>query len=368
MSGLPGSARAALRVASVPSDHAYVRHLSHPSGDATVVRLPDPPVVGEDGTLRWWPPKVLTPGWLREHADAFDVVHVHFGFESFSPTELARVTQVIQELGKALVVTVHDLHNPHIEDQREQLSRLDVLVPAADAVMTLTRGCADEIGRRWGREAQVIEHPHVVPLDMMAALALRDGVRARPVVGLHLKSLRANTAPLPALAALRQVGDEADVVVTVHKSVLDPHDRGYRGEVVAALTALTTMPHVEVIAHDPMDDETLFQHVAHLDVSLMANRWGTHSGWIEMCHDLGVRVVAPDIGYYREQHAPVLYRAEPAIEPDVILAALREAIAHPRPTPASPSARRAEREHIAAVHERIYRSVSRSASQRTRPS
>ena len=49
------------------------------------------------------------------------------------------------ELGKGVVVTVHDLRNPHIKDPAAQLSRLDALVPAADAVITLTQGAADAI-------------------------------------------------------------------------------------------------------------------------------------------------------------------------------------------------------------------------------
>jgi len=31
-------------------------------------------------------------------------------------------------------------------------------------------------------------------------------------------------------------------------------------------------------------------------------RHGTHSGWLEMCWDLGVPVVAPLVGHYVEQH------------------------------------------------------------------
>ena len=168
-----------LRVASVPADHPYVAHLS-PTGETPgdgcdeVVRLPDPPVIADDGSTRWWPPRILDPAWLREHAGEFDVLHVPFGFESFSPEHLREVVDVAHELGKGVVVTVHDLRNPHIEDPAAQRSRLDALVPAADAVITLTQGAADAILARWSRDAVVVHHPHIVPLDVMAALLLDD--------------------------------------------------------------------------------------------------------------------------------------------------------------------------------------------------
>ena len=47
--------------------------------------------------------------------------------------------------------------------------QLDVLVPAAAELVTLTGGAAREIRQRWGREAQVVGHPHVVDLKTMAA-------------------------------------------------------------------------------------------------------------------------------------------------------------------------------------------------------
>ena len=39
-----------IRVASVPSGHVYVRHLSDPEDDGTVVRLPDIAQPGDEPT------------------------------------------------------------------------------------------------------------------------------------------------------------------------------------------------------------------------------------------------------------------------------------------------------------------------------
>ena len=73
-------------------------------------------------------------------------------------------------------MTVHDLVNPHFVDQTPTPEHLDVLIPAATEVITLTPGAAAAIETRWGRPAAVIPHPHVVPLDRVPAPP-RDPVR-----------------------------------------------------------------------------------------------------------------------------------------------------------------------------------------------
>lgn len=353
-----------LRVASVPGAHPYVEHLAPLEPDGTVVRLPDPPVVGENGETRWWPPRMLDPEWLREHAGEYDVLHMHFGFESFTPQHLADVVETAHELGKGVVLTVHDLHNPHIAEADVQLDRLDELVPRADEIITLTDGAAIEIKQRWGREASVIPHPHIVELDSLPARAprLSQFSGERPArVNVHLKNLRANTDAVGAIRALAALPEHAHGVVTIHRAVLDPSDRGYSADVAEALEE--ARDHVEVIVHEPMSDGELHAHLRGCDVSVLPYVWGTHSGWIEMCHDLGVRVVAPKIGFYGEQHTPTMYDlAEPAdgssrpptIDPRALTAAILESLERPAPRPAGRANRAAQRDAIAAAHLEIY--------------
>ena len=102
-------------VASVPANHVYVRHLSVP-GDG-VRRLPDPRPRADVPDAQWWPPRMLESGWIREHADDFDVLHVHFGFDALAPEQLQDVVASLRAAGRPLVVTVHDLRNPHHRDR-----------------------------------------------------------------------------------------------------------------------------------------------------------------------------------------------------------------------------------------------------------
>jgi hypothetical protein len=215
-----------ITVASVPANHVYVRHLAPPERDDGVRRLADPrPCSAPSDQSVWWPPVMLEPEWIENNHASFDVFHVHFGFDAQSVENLTGVVRSLREHGKPLVQTVHDLRNPHHVDAAAHDKHLDVLVPAADHIVTLTHGAGAEIFRRWGRTAQVLPHPHVVDLP---ALERRRAVREEFVVGVHLKSLRANMSCLPVLDVLAATIDAlpgAALRVDVHTEVLDPSGR-----------------------------------------------------------------------------------------------------------------------------------------------
>ena len=190
-----------IRVASVPESHVYVRHLGEPDGGGgDVVRLADPvPADGRKVPGGWWPPLMLDPGWISRHHREFDVFHIHFGFDAIEPADMKDIVHELSARGKPLVYTVHDLRNPHHPDAGPHLEVLDVLVPAATELATLTEGAAAVIDANWARTATVLAHPHVVERPLVE--------RPRPdsddfVVGVHVKSLRANMDPFPVLDAL----------------------------------------------------------------------------------------------------------------------------------------------------------------------
>ena len=348
-----------ITVASVPSGHVYVRHLA-PEAHGAVVRLPDPDPDTPDrpAGARWWPPVMLRPEWART-AD-FDVFHVHFGFDAVDPAELTELTEVLRGRGKPLVLTVHDLRNPHHEDRAAHDAQLDVLVPAADAVVTLTSGAAAEIARRWGREALVLPHPHVVPFSTMEAAQERRGWRTGDTfrVGLHVKSLRASMDPmalLPTLVETVAAIPGGVLQVNGHRDVLDP-DGARRDESLAAyLHEQADAGRLELHVHDFLDDDALWDYLASLDVSVLPYRFGTHSGWLEACRDLGTAVVAPTCGHYADQ-GPVLSYAhdEAGLDEASLASALRRAHAERPAEGVSVAWRRAQRAAVASAHEQLY--------------
>ena len=346
-----------LVIASVPANHVYVRHLAPEDGSGPV-RLPDPPPAGAAATQQWWPPVMLDPGWAATHD--FDLFHLHFGFDACSPAELERLAAVLQRRGKPLVLTVHDLRNPHHEDRRAHDRQLDVLIPAADALVTLTPGAAREIRRRWGRRAVVLPHPHVVDLTTMGrASDPLDRTSFR--VGLHVKSLRAGMDPLRILSTLVETVGELDgavLQVNGHRDVLDPGGARHDRELAVRLRAHEARGDLELRVHDYFSDAELWRYLRGLDVSVLPYRFGTHSGWLEACRDLGTNVVAPSCGYFCEQGPVYTYvhdedRFEPASLADALVMAYGE-----RPgLGVTVAERRRQRDDVARGYDAVYRSV-----------
>jgi len=374
---------AALRqitVASVPAGHDYVRHLA-PSSPATgpdaptVVRLHDPHP--DDPTRpaedRWWPPVQLDPAWVRRHVGPAapdplaDLLHVHFGFDDRSPADLASLVAALEAGGAPLVLTVHDLRSPHQDDPAVLDAQLDVLVPAAAAVLTLTPGAAATIRRRWGRDPVVLAHPHVVALDRIDAL--RAGRRARgadrPRIGVAAKGLRTNTDPLRLLPHLVRAATEVggELVVGLHRTTYDDPPTPRAATLVRALDDAAAAGDLGLLVHDPMTDEELWAWLAGLDVAVLPYTHGTHSGWLEACHDVGTSVVAPSFGHYADQPAEATYAAaRDGLDGESLVTAVRDALdARARAGAALPgldaAARRRQRDEVAAAHARLYADV-----------
>ena len=356
--------RRRLVVASVPADHAYIRHLGPEDGTGPI-RLtdPDPDDPSRSAQQRWWPPVMLRPGWVETHD--FDVVHLHFGFDSRSPEELEAFVAAVHRRGRPLVFTIHDLRNPHHPTSELHDAQLDVLVRGADALLTLTGGAAAEIRRRWGREARVVPHPHVVDLrTMQVAAESRARHRSGPFrVGLHVKSVRASMDPLAVLPVLSEAVaclPEAVLQVNVHTELFEPDGACHDPAVADALRAAARDPHVDLHVHDYLaDDRAFFSYLNSLDVSVLPYRFGTHSGWLEACRDLDTTVLAPTCGYYSQQ-GPVLefLMDEQRFDAGSLRDAVTAAYDERPPFGATVAERRRQRAAVAAAHDEVYRSVT----------
>ncbi|MER7795986.1 glycosyltransferase family 1 protein [Microbacterium sp. NPDC096154] len=356
-----------IRVASVPSGHVYVRHLQ-PEADLPglprVERLrdPDPDAPSRSAQSRWWPPAMLEPEWVRANPD-FDILHLQFGFDARTPAQLEEWTDALRETGRPLVYTVHDLRNPHHLDRTLHDAQLDVLVPRADALITLTDGAASEIRARWGREALVLPHPHVVDFETMsavaeAALARESRTTGAFRVGVHVKSLRASMDPLPVLRALRETIAQlpgAVLQVNGHCDVLQEDGAKYDRELAEFVRAGADAGDIDLRVHDFFDDAALWEYLSSLDVSVLPYRFGTHSGWLEACRDLGTRVIAPSCGYYRDQGPVLEYRHdETGLDANSLDRALRAAYDAGPAQPETIAARREQRRAVATAHARLY--------------
>jgi beta-1,4-mannosyltransferase len=377
-----GLSAGAIRVASVPHGHVYVRHLEAVEGGQRVRRLPDPDPGGGDRSTQsvWWPPAMLSADWVASNHTEFDLMHIHFGFDAVSPSDLGALVDALRRHGKPLVYTAHDLRNPHHPDRHAHDAQLDILVPAADRVITLTPGAAAQIRQACGVDAIVLPHPHVVDFPTMDALQRsrrRTGGHAAPPsasrpfrVGVHLKSLRANMDPgiivplAEAVAGLRH----AELAVNVHREILEPGSKAHRAHLASLLRSGHDAGRWVLDVHDYYDERAFIGYLASLDVSVLPYRFGTHSGWLEACRDVGTSVIAPSCGHYRDQHPLVVEYThdEHRLDGDSLRRAVHS-LYHHRPWPApTPTERRAQRWGLAAAHERIYAAVL-AETHRARP-
>ncbi|CUR57955.1 conserved hypothetical protein [metagenome] len=351
-----------LVVASVPSGHVYVQHIASERNDG-ISRLddPDPDEPTRSAIQRWWPPVMLQPDWIR--SQRFDVFHVQFGFDAWDPDDLSKVISLLKDRGTPLVYTAHDLRNPHHQDRALHDAQLDVLVPGADRIITLTSGAAAEIQKRWGREAVVLAHPHVV--DFPTIRRLQKVGRVDPAtfrVGLHLKSLRASMDPLRILPTLIDAVRSLPggvLQVNGHRDVLSSNGERRHDDLADFLRHHERRGALELQVHDFLPDAELWAYLASLDVSVLPYRFGTHSGWLEACRDLGTTVVAPTCGYYADQGPVTSYvHDEDSFDAASLRQAIEFAFAHPSLGVVTPDERRAQRAGIAAAHRELYQELS----------
>jgi hypothetical protein len=338
----------------------YVRHISAPGGFDDVVRLPDPvPADGRTVPGGWWPPLMLEPGWVSENHHRFDVFHVHFGFDAIGPAALADVMQELKMHDKPMVYTVHDLRNPHHPEPDAHREQQDALVAAASALITLTPGAAEVISKRWGRNATVLPHPHVLSRHWIE----RPRSVTEPfVAAVHVKSVRANMDPVPVLDVLvATLADLPDAVlqINVHEEIFEPDNHWYAPQLGARLLDYDVHPYVRVRVHRYFTDDELWEYLSAVRVSVLPYRFGTHSGWMEACYDLGTEVIAPSCGFYREQQPCEVYGfSEMEFDAESLGRAVRAAYDRwvtgqivPR---ATWSERRAERVELARAHRSVY--------------
>lgn len=305
---------------------------------------------------------MLEPGWVSANQDRFDVFHVHFGFDALGADVLTAVVQELKAHHKPLVYTVHDLRNPHHRDPELHILHQDILIAAADALITLTPAAAQEIRRRWDREATVLPHPQVLGRDQIEAPRPPTD---RFVVGVHVKSLRANMDPIPILEALTEITARlpaAELSINIHDEVFLPDNHWYAPQVGDTVNAFARHDHVRVTEHPYFSDAQLWDYLSSLSVSVLPYRFGTHSGWLEACFDLGTAVIAPTCGFYGQQRP---CREFTFTEDEFDENSLGRAVEHLHaewlsgvdPPRATWQQRRTERQMLATAHRHIYEQV-----------
>lgn len=317
----------AIRVASVPHRDPYV--------DAV---LPDGVVrVGPDHRPSPW----LDPAYLTAHAAEVDVVHVHTGFGHLPEDEVVCFSEAIRRTGVPLVVTVHQLRDPAQPLPARHEAHLRALLDTAEVVFTLTPGAADEIAERYGRTAIVVAHPSLAAPDPEVG-------GERGLVGLALRA----GAPVP---------DPAGVVRAALHGALNGGGRlrvfvepGYR------LPDLGDLAGSAALELAVLDEDRWPAQLQELHVAVLPESCGTHSAELEVCRDVGTRVVAPSCGWFADQWSDVVTYGndeERGFDPVSLNGAVAAALTRPAPRPADRAWREQQRSAVRDVHAQVYAQV-----------
>ena len=347
--------RDVITVAALPGRGLYVRHLGHPEGVDGVHRPTVPP---PGAPAR--PPAQFEPHWLRANLDEVDVVHVHGAPPRLAPQDVESAVAVTREAGLPLVVTAYHLSDPAGVDEAHFAAQLETLVRAADTVITITPGAAEELQQRFGVSATELPHPHAVDFVRMRR-ARPAGPRQTSVVGTHLGSLRMPGDPVTFVRSLADAVAQvpgARLVVHLHDHLLDPDSSRYAPDTIGAVQRIVAEVGGVARAHRPMTDSQLWDHLFSLDVSVVPPLFGSHSIWPEACHDLGTSLVLPSTSHAAQQRPCLTYSCRPddGTVPDP--AALRDAILAARaaeaPWRADPTERWKERVGIAESLRGLY--------------
>jgi hypothetical protein len=313
----------AVRVVTVPHRDPYVDAVL-PAGVVRVGPAHEP--------SRW-----LDPGYLAAHAGEVDVVHVHGGFGHLPEDEVVSWTDTVRRTGVPLVTTVHQLRDPAQVSRRRHDAHLAALLATAEVVLTLTPGAADEIAERFGRTAIVVAHPSL-------ASPVPDLGGERGLVGLPLH------APRPALP------DPAGVVRAALSGAVNGGGR-LRVFVDDGVDAPPVPAAGDSLEYVLRKDDGWAAQLQELHVAVLPECCGTHSRDLELCRDVGTRVVAPSCGWFADQWSDVVTYdndEERGLDPVSLDGAVAAALTRPAPRPADRGWRDEQRAAVQAVHEQVY--------------
>lgn len=328
-----------MRIMTAAHDRLYAQH---------IVGLVD----GEDGVQT-----TAAHHWRRRaevSGDDFDLYHLHLGTQRLDVAQLRHQVAALRAHGIPLVVTAHQLRNLHQEGPGALEEALDLALPAAARVITLTAGAAAQIYERWGVRASVIPHPHVLPLDELEQPRTQ---RSRPTVGVVLGDTPASLYPvsldpMPVLEVLREATAARGMELVT----------GFDRQTVARPAAdQPSSAGAPAVAGSQVGQD--WNRWRQLDLCVLPYRFGTHCRWVEACHDLGTRVLTPRLGFFDQQRPGVLsYHRRPDGSPqagdiETALDHVLDELHAGHRWQATRLHRTAQRQRIASAHEQLYREV-----------
>lgn len=301
-----------------------------------------------------------------------DVAHVHLGHDYLSVGAVERAMASLASSGVPVLLTVHDIHHPSDLEDPQLLDRVGALVTASARVVTLTEEDALRMLERWDVAAAVVPHPRLldeseISTAVRAANHLR-GDGPGPVVGVLLERMGENIEGpelLDNLAGVPIGRQDAELRILVESRSWQEavgEEPGTHGDpLVSELAGEGDWRSVRLVTYEALDLGPLLPELAALDVCVLPYRFASHSTWLELCRDLGVAAVFPDVGFLAEQwfsgHDPALFggKAYNPGDPVDVARAVSAVLDQPRPVP--PRTETAAARSVMAAYAQLYREV-----------
>ena len=304
---------------------------------------PDVVRVGPAGGPGPW----LDATYLAEHAAEIDVLHLHTGIGPVTERRRAVLERDRAPLGapagrdgpsRAGRRVARPAQRRAAED-----AHLDAVLGTAEVVLTLTSGAADAIAERFGRTAIVVAHPSVARPDPelgaergLVGLRLGAGAAAGPGGPGARRAVRGRVRRWPAAGP-----------------------GGGRGATSPARSASWPQrQELELVVHRADERAAQFQQ---LHVAVLPEPCGAHSRDLEICRDVGTRVVAPSCGWLPGQWGEVVCYGEDdrgRLDPVSLTGAVAAALTRPMLLPADRGWREEQLAAVRRVHAEVYAQVA----------
>jgi len=282
-----------LRILHIPGRTPYARKLSGDTFSIINESISDGVAVPRDASFEW----------VRRQAtlDFCDVLHI----QSLELAELPAIEEVLQRAaskGKGIVITIHDVGPLFPDDGDAFAKRINLACQFAKGVVTLTDCARQQISSRFGlspANISIIPHGSVLPTShhLWTHKSVRNQLFSLGMFGGVRPNRSFLTATVNALYGL----EPETVRVKILSRGLNPIEVEYGSEALQLAFLAASDPRFSFKLSPFPDDDEIADFVSSLDVLVLPYLFGTHSGQLELAKDLGVRVIAPGFGCYREQ-------------------------------------------------------------------